>query len=409
MFRCITDIKGLVFNLDSFQDFDVLEIVEMFSPYKLLFMTSKDEFAVIIEEKLGSEYLYKIEKFQMLFAPNQRTHSEVLRRLHVNATEMLYVSKSLWFLDKAAGFMGGTVWISEEINYTAASSAPDLICRNLSKFQEALQCKVEGFYGETYMFPKGHPRAGVIIPVSFPINENSEIPLYMLGRYFGYTQYMSQLHPYSTAIYWNKKAGKRAYGVFNEKFAFLISRAVESIKRWYEVDGICAVPPRPGKENRFQTILEKVCEKCGIDNYGTFLKCIKDYPPQKGLSAEERRTNIHGAFSIEGDIHGKKIIIVDDIISTGSTLRECVEVLKMGGAEEVYALALAINQQSWNYWSSEPVQVCCHDCGEKMHLLVNSRDLTYFYSCYSCRAKTKDFSDARREIINKVNAEFKVN
>ena len=403
MFRCITEVKGLVFNLDSFSDTTVTTIASMFQDHKLLFMTSKAELVDDVERNLGKERLYKMERFQMLFAPNQETHLEVLKRLQLKASEVLYVSKNRWFLNNASGFMGGTVWITEEIEYEAASFAPDLICRNLEKFQEALQHAVEGFYGEISLFPKDHTRAGMIIPVTFPIGDDT-VPLYMLGRYFGYSQYMSQLHPYSSAVYLNKREGK-AKGLFDEIFSHIISKAVESVKRSYEVDGICAVPARPGKESRFKKILENVSITCGIRNYGESIRCVRDYPPQKGLSAAEREENIRGAFSFEGDITGKKIIVLDDIISTGSTIKECIDIIRRCGASAVYALALAVNQPAWNYWSSDPVQVSCPSCGNKMHLLVNSHNREFFYSCYDC-SKTLDFIYGRQQIIKRVNSEF---
>jgi predicted amidophosphoribosyltransferase len=53
---------------------------------------------------------------------------------------------------------------------------------------------------------------------------------------------------------------------------------------------------------------------------------------------------MQGAFTLRksAKITGKKIIIVDDVITTGSTIAECGKVLKESGAEKVYALSTAI-------------------------------------------------------------------
>jgi ComF family protein len=59
-------------------------------------------------------------------------------------------------------------------------------------------------------------------------------------------------------------------------------------------------------------------------------------------TAEERRKNIIGAFSIRLGAHveGRKVLVVDDVMTTGSTLSECAKVLKKGGADRVVCFAL---------------------------------------------------------------------
>ena len=67
-------------------------------------------------------------------------------------------------------------------------------------------------------------------------------------------------------------------------------------------------------------------------------------PPQSGLSGfEAREANVLGAFQICGgtDLQGKRVILVDDIRTTGATLNECARVLLTAGAKEVHAVAVA--------------------------------------------------------------------
>ncbi len=60
-------------------------------------------------------------------------------------------------------------------------------------------------------------------------------------------------------------------------------------------------------------------------------------------NGDERRRNVKGAYSLsdENTVKGKKILIIDDIVTTGSTLSECCRVLKKAGAELVTAAAFA--------------------------------------------------------------------
>ena len=65
--------------------------------------------------------------------------------------------------------------------------------------------------------------------------------------------------------------------------------------------------------------------------------------PQFGLTAAERSRNLQGAFALAdgGEIAGKKVIIVDDIMTTGTTLLECARVLKSAGAVSVMGIVAA--------------------------------------------------------------------
>lgn len=66
---------------------------------------------------------------------------------------------------------------------------------------------------------------------------------------------------------------------------------------------------------------------------------IFETPSQKQLSEGERQINLQGAFACQKV--PKKILVVDDIFTTGSTLREVCKVLKQAGASRVYGLVLA--------------------------------------------------------------------
>jgi ComF family protein len=58
-------------------------------------------------------------------------------------------------------------------------------------------------------------------------------------------------------------------------------------------------------------------------------------PEQSGLPAKQRKTNIKGAFQVRGAIKGKHIAILDDVMTTGSTVDELTRVLKNHGAQRV--------------------------------------------------------------------------
>ena len=77
-----------------------------------------------------------------------------------------------------------------------------------------------------------------------------------------------------------------------------------------------------------------------LDLYG--LSRIRYTRPQVELSSAEREENVKGAFAVEGDVfEGRRVLLVDDVYTTGATVRECAKVLKKAGAEKVYVLTVA--------------------------------------------------------------------
>jgi ComF family protein len=68
---------------------------------------------------------------------------------------------------------------------------------------------------------------------------------------------------------------------------------------------------------------------------------------QTQLSAAERCVNMVGAFEVvSGSIAGQKLLLVDDVCTTGSTLQACANALRQGGAGRVVALTLT--RAHWN-------------------------------------------------------------
>ena len=69
---------------------------------------------------------------------------------------------------------------------------------------------------------------------------------------------------------------------------------------------------------------------------------VRKTRPQVGLSREERKENMDGAFDCKSNlVNGKSILIIDDVITTGSTLNACSKALIESGAEHVFGLTLA--------------------------------------------------------------------
>jgi len=67
---------------------------------------------------------------------------------------------------------------------------------------------------------------------------------------------------------------------------------------------------------------------------------IKETLPQVELSGKKREENIKGVFLVKNnkETRERKVLLVDDVYTTGSTMEECAQVLKTAGAEEVWGV-----------------------------------------------------------------------
>ena len=68
---------------------------------------------------------------------------------------------------------------------------------------------------------------------------------------------------------------------------------------------------------------------------------VRNTPPQLSLALKERRRNVRGAFSVQGKLDGQSVFVVDDVMTTGSTLDEAARALKKAGAVHVHNLIVA--------------------------------------------------------------------
>lgn len=64
---------------------------------------------------------------------------------------------------------------------------------------------------------------------------------------------------------------------------------------------------------------------------------------QTGLTRKQRRANVRGAFKVgeRSKVAGKDILLIDDVLTTGTTAAECARVLKRAGARKVYVATVA--------------------------------------------------------------------
>lgn len=94
--------------------------------------------------------------------------------------------------------------------------------------------------------------------------------------------------------------------------------------------------------NQSALLGQLLSKKIGL-GYCEYLLRVRNTKPQVKLKAWERRENVKDAFSVctKYSIQNTNVLLIDDVWTTGSTLKECCNVLKRAGAKKVWALTLA--------------------------------------------------------------------
>jgi predicted amidophosphoribosyltransferase len=86
---------------------------------------------------------------------------------------------------------------------------------------------------------------------------------------------------------------------------------------------------------------KRLSQRCGGEHAPWLLERWRDTPHQSHLSARERRDNVVGAFVARRGAAGRRAALIDDVITTGSTLVACAQALYAAGVVHVTVLALA--------------------------------------------------------------------
>ena len=115
----------------------------------------------------------------------------------------------------------------------------------------------------------------------------------------------------------------------------------------WEVDLMLPVPLSDKRKaergfNQSELIAKAFAKKAGIPFTARALMKIRHTAQQVGLNADERKENLTGAFAAESVlVKGKRLLLLDDVMTTGSTFSECSGVLLAAGARSVDCISVA--------------------------------------------------------------------
>ncbi|MHB0856540.1 MAG: double zinc ribbon domain-containing protein [Anaerolineae bacterium] len=113
------------------------------------------------------------------------------------------------------------------------------------------------------------------------------------------------------------------------------------------VDAIVPLPLHPTRErqrgyNQSLLLAKALARSLHMPVEERWVVRTRNTRAQVGLSRTARRDNVAGAFQAQGSAAaGRRVLLIDDVMTTGATLEACAEALRHGGAAQVWALTLA--------------------------------------------------------------------
>jgi competence protein ComFC len=156
---------------------------------------------------------------------------------------------------------------------------------------------------------------------------------------------------FSTAMSFSIFDGSLATAIHLFKFQRVrrLHRPLGELLLCFDLSGLDAIIPVPLSVtglrdrgfNQSLLIAKTVSDRTKIPLIIDGLFKENNTPPQIGLSRNERKANLKGAFGTEKKFRGMRLLLVDDVMTTGSTANECAKELLKAGAAEVKVLTLA--------------------------------------------------------------------
>ncbi len=155
---------------------------------------------------------------------------------------------------------------------------------------------------------------------------------------------------FQDAIHLLKYQGIKSVGV---RFGQEIGKLIADDSVFSKVDYVIPVPLHKVKKrergyNQTELICVGISGATGIVSHPSLIIRKKYTQTQTKLDLSQRKENVNDAFIVNpkfiNEIKGKTFVIVDDVITTGSTINACAKVLKENGAVNVYAASVALAQ-----------------------------------------------------------------
>lgn len=318
------------------------------SPHEVVQQLKREGFPIGVVTNAPSAYAQPVLQrfgipYDVLIAWHDTTehkpHPEPLQlalsRLGVEPGDAFYVGDAR--ADVEASYRAevtsvGAGWGVEDLA-SISDCAPDVLLLEPAALLKPAHLRRYGYYAERTV------RSKRVVP-----HEGSSLVCgpneYALGRYFAKKDPRHATSELSQALIEFKDADGPLDSLANALARFI------GMLEWERPFWLMSVPAKPGQErDRFAKLLEMVAsQSSGVQRCADGLTCTRAIPNYKTMKPDERREAMKGVFSTKYTWKGQRVLLVDDVLTTGSTVHECVRTLRADGAADVRVVALGRDQ-----------------------------------------------------------------
>jgi len=186
-------------------------------------------------------------------------------------------------------------------------------------------------------YEPGDTKCGFCQSVGKIIEDHKITLVRSLGRFDDYYKELIHRFKYGKKIPLGKRLGQRLGETINDDSYFLECHFLIPVplhKSRYRERGF----------NQSEIIAEEISKITNVPVLKNALKRKKNTKDQTNLSPQQREENVSGAFVVTQPemVNDKRIILVDDVITTGATMNECAQMLKQAGAEKIIGMTIAV-------------------------------------------------------------------
>lgn len=160
------------------------------------------------------------------------------------------------------------------------------------------------------------------------------------------------------SVYRMKAENRRDYLDF---YAQLMAETLEKYRQLWKPELLIPVPMHWKKRqkrgyNQSELLAERVSHLTGIPSDRKLIRCIRPHTAQKELGRKARMQNLDGSFALQRPAEGlQRVLLVDDVYTTGSTVDALAKLLKEAGILHIYFLVLCIGKGKKTVCTAENV------------------------------------------------------
>lgn len=394
MFVELNGINGIVLDIDELVDPNSISLSEGLGSLIEVSLSNNRSLRLITTslDSTGAQTLIaklpKLKPGQIVLPTNELEHAyagnqilRALRTMRLHSESVLFVGRNRDHILTAQNLHLGTVLISSENSLPNMLLGADFLIEEASDLKQILSGDLGGYLGEALAAPSdsfilGQPSKVCWFRIPHPL---VGLEVVVTGRYFLAADPRFSKHAFSARIISFKNHPNRHM----ETFARIIGNILPLINNG-EFDIVTRIPPKPssqidklGQALRIVPRISKIEEnRIRLDA----LKCLRDYPPQHTVgSYENRQANVEDVFLADDAVRGKSVVLIDDILTSGSTIKSAIDCLKAKGCKSVYPLVLAIHPSSAA--TDSPAEIHCQKCGGLLAHRFNRTSGQIFWGC----------------------------